>query len=246
MEDLVTLNDDQEWLFRDTLVKELNWHRKKQLPLYIKSLDDLSNAISHGLTVEALHHVYSEQENGLRELGLKITPAMTRLFATMTDSQIAQLLKNLEQHNQDLEEEYVKKPDEERVKLRIERMVERIENWTGTLTDPQIQLISVWSQQIKPTSRQWIANRRAWQSKLGTVLSLYRHTPELTKHIENLIVYSNNAWPDDYRAAFEYNLNLTFTLLVNLEKHLSDRQRQHLAEEIAVLRKQLAELHNQQ
>ena len=40
--DLVNLTEDQEWQLNDALTKELAWHRKQQLPLYIKSLDQLS------------------------------------------------------------------------------------------------------------------------------------------------------------------------------------------------------------
>ena len=44
--DLVNLTEDQEWQLNGALTRELVWHRKQQLPLYIKSLDELSDAIS--------------------------------------------------------------------------------------------------------------------------------------------------------------------------------------------------------
>lgn len=243
--DLVSLTDDQEWQFRNALARQLDWHRKKQLPLYVESLDDLRNAIDNGLTVEALQRIYSEQENGLNELIKQITPTLSELLATLSDSQVKQLLKNLEEQNQDLEDEYVKKPSDELVAQRAERMVDRAENWVGTLTESQSQLITNWSRQIRPTAEQWIANRRAWQTKLGSILKENRQTAEFNEYIEDLFVNSDRTWPDSYRANFEYNRNLVFTMLVNLENGLSDRQRQHLLEEIAVLRKQLTELHQQ-
>ncbi len=90
-----------------------------------------------------------------------------------------------------------------------------------------------------------VTNRRNWQTKLGSSLKEKRHTSDFNKHVEDLFVNSDKTWPDSYRADFEYNRNLVFNMLVNLENTLSDRQRQHLLEEIAVLRKQLTELHQQ-
>jgi len=243
--DLVSLSEDQEWQFRNALARQLDWHRKKQLPLYVKSLDDLRNAINNGLTVEALQRIYHDQENGLNELIKQITPTLSELLATLSDSQVEQLMENLEEQNQELEDEYVKKSRDELVAQRAERMIDRAENWVGTLNESQTQLITNWSRQIRPTAEQWIANRRAWQTKLGSSLREKRQTAEFNKYIEDLFVNSDRTWPDSYRTDFEYNRNLVFNMLVNLENALSDQQRQHLFEEIAVLRKQLTELHQQ-
>ena len=243
--DLVSLTEDQEWQFRNALARQLDWHRKKQLPLYVKSLNDLHNAIDNEFTLESLQRMYNEQENGLNELIKQITPTLSELLATLTDSQVEQLMESLEEQNQELEEEYVKKPSDELVAQRAERMIDRAENWVGTLNESQTQLITNWSRQIRPTAEQWIANRRAWQTKLGSSLREKRHTADFNKHIEDLFVNSDKTWSDAYRADFEYNRNLVFNMLVNLENTLSDRQRQHLLEEIAVLRKQLTELHQQ-
>ena len=243
--DLVSLTEDQEWQFRNALARQLDWHRKKQLPLYVKSLDDLHNAIDNDFTFESLQRIYNEQEKGLNELIKQITPTLSELLATLSDSQVEQLMENLEEQNQELEEEYVKKSGDELVAQRAERMIDRAENWVGTLSDSQTQLITSWSRQIRPTAEQWIANRRTWQKKLGNSLKEKRHRADFDKHVEDLFVSSDKSWPESYRADFEYNRNLVFTMLVNLENTLSDRQRQHLFEEIEVLRKQLTELHQQ-
>ena len=243
--DLVNLTEDQEWQLNDALTKELAWHRKQQLPLYIKSLDKLSHAINNGLTIEILQQLFSDQDKGWEQLKQHITPTMIQLFKTMNESQIEQLLNNLEERNQDLEKDYVNKPRNERIEQRRERMVDRIENWTGPLTDSQSHLIAEWSQQIKPLSRQWIANRRAWQAQLGATIRQYRHTPEFTAHIENLFMNDRKVWTESYQSSYQFNLQLTMAMFVNLEKQLSDRQRQHLLDEIAVLRKQINDLHNQ-
>ncbi|HEY5604605.1 MAG TPA: DUF6279 family lipoprotein [Gammaproteobacteria bacterium] len=243
-EDLVTLNGDQDRLLENAIANEHTWHRQKQLPLYVKSLDELTDAINNGLTIEALQQLYNDQENALNELSRRVSPTLARLFTTLSDSQIAQLLENLEAQNRKLEADYVDKPIAKLVQQRAERVLDQIENRTGKLTEPQIQLITTWSWQIKFASRQWIANRRDWQAKLGEALTHYRHSSEFTALIEELVVNSDTAWPDSYRADFRNNLHLTMVMLVKLEKQLSERQRRHLLDNLAVLRKQLVELHH--
>lgn len=243
--DLVTLDYDQEWQLRKALARELDWHRKKQLPLYINGLDDLKQAIDNGLAVEAVQQIYTNQEEGLNELIIQITPAIVQLLATLSDEQVEELLKKLEDQNQELEEEYVDKPREEVIEQHAERMIDRAENWVGPLTESQIKMIKEWSRQLRPTAAQWIANRRAWQARLGTILKEDRKGTDFVKHIQDLFVNTSKAWPDSYRADFEYNRQLVFGLIVKLENNLSDKQRQHLFDEIIVLRRQLTELHNQ-
>ncbi len=243
--DLVNLTEDQEWQLNDAVTKALDWHRKQQLPVYTQSLEELSEAINNGLSVEILQQLYIDQETAWRELKLHAAPLMAKLFSTMNDNQIKQLLANLEDRNQELEEDYVNKPHDERIKQRTERMVDRIENWTGTLNATQVHLIEEWSRQIKPISSQWIANRRDWQSKLGKTIHQFRHTKEFSTHIENLFMQEEQFKSESYESAYQYNLRSTMTMFVNLEKQLSKRQRQHLLDEISVLRKQLYEIYNQ-
>lgn len=243
--DLVTLTEDQEWLLTDALTKELAWHRKQQLPSYIKSLDELIVAINSGLTIERAQQLYNDQEKRWEILKQRITPTMAELFKTMNESQVDQLLEGLEEKNQEMEEKYVEKPLNERIEQRTERMTDFIENWTGSLAESQTQLIADWSRQIKQTSNQWITNSRAWQAELGSTIRQYRHTPEFTARIEDLFMNNRKFWSKSYQSAYEHNLHLTIAMLVNLEKQLSDRQRQHLLDEIVVLRKQINDLHNQ-
>jgi len=245
-EDLVSLDYDQEWQLRRALAKELDWHRKKQLPLYVEGLDELKQAIDNGLTVDSLQKIYVKQEQGLHKLLIQVAPSMAQLLATLSDKQVTQLLENLEDQNQDLEEEYVDKPREKLIEQRTERMTDRVENWVGPLSDSQKQMIEEWSSQIKPTATQWMSNRRAWQEKLGLILRENRSGTDFKERLEKLFTGSQKAWPESYRVDFEYNRELVFNFFVNLVNNLTTEQRQHLFDEIAVLRNQLLELHNQQ
>ena len=201
----------------------------------------IPEAINNGLSLEILQKLYIDQETAWKQLKLHTAPLMAQLFSTMSDAQITQLLEGLEKRNLELEEDYVNKPRDERIKQRTERMTDRIENWTGSLNNNQLQLISEWSQKIKPISDQWIKNRRDWQSKLGGTIRQYRHTREFATRVENLFMQEAEIKTESY----EYNLRLTLAMFTELGNQLTERQRQHLLDEIIVLSKQINELYNQ-
>ena len=243
-EDLVTLNDDQEWALIDAIQQELDWHRTHQLPMYIKSLDDLSNSIENGLTKKSVEFFYTTHERGWMELKYHITPTMTRLLRSLSDSQIEQLSENLKDQEQELSDEYANKPVKELIKQRAERMVDRIEDWTGSLNNSQIQTINNWSHNIKQTSSQWIETRRNWQANLLQILREYRDKPVFSTLINELFQNSRKHWPKWYHEAYYYNVDLTLEMMVELENQLTDRQRRTLLNKITALRQQFAELHD--
>ena len=240
--DLVTLNDDQEWKLTEVIDQELLWHRQTQLPQYVNALEQLSTDIEYGLTFESLNRFYQTNENAWSSLKRHVTPDVTRLFKTLNDSQVEELLKNLEQQNLELEEEYVNKPADERMKQRSERMTDHIESWTGDLNKKQKRLINNWSRQVNPLSKQWIATRRAWQASLGQILRNYRGKPEFDNLIHDLFYNSRKFWPQWYHDAFYDNVYLTLHMFANLSKQFTPEQKQHLLGELRHLRRNLQEL----
>lgn len=244
--DLVTLNDDQEWKLSQAINQELLWHRQTQLPRYADSLEQLHNDINNGLDFDSLKRFYRSNENAWTTLKLHATPSVSRLFKTLNDSQVDQLMENLEQQNRDLEEDYVNKTAQERQQQRSERMIERIEDWTGDLNAQQKTLVENWSRQVRPLSRQWIATRRAWQASLEQILHEQRDNPQFDKQVHELFYNSRKFWPDWYHDAFYDNVYLTLHMFADISKQFTPQQKQHLLDALQQLRGNLQELQTKQ
>ncbi|MGD8570687.1 MAG: DUF6279 family lipoprotein [Gammaproteobacteria bacterium] len=242
VDDLVTLDNNQDWQLTNAIEQEILWHRTTQLPLYVESLDQLIYSIEHGLKIEELREFFQISENAWTTLTLHATPTVTRLFQSLNDAQIDELMKNLEAQNRELEEDYANKPNKELVEQRSERMTERLESWTGNLNKSQQRLIDDWSRQVQPLSKQWIATRRAWQANLGQILRNYRDKPVFAKLIHDLFYNYRKFWPQWYHDAYYQNIHLTLQMITELIQQLTPAQKQHLLKAVKRLRNNFQEL----
>jgi len=213
--DYVTLDDTQEWLLRDALKKGLSWHKSSQLPLYVSSLDQLKGDIESELTQQELL-AYVDTYNGFwLNIRTYVIPAAMNLLTTLTPEQINQLMENLEEKNQEHEDEYANKPIETRYKERSERMIERLEHWIDDLSPAQRRTVQQWSRELKPISKQWIANRRHWQQQFLT--RLYQKRTLANQGANKNI--NNTTAPTLNHAAFDPNHAPAIS--VTLEKNLA-------------------------
>lgn len=244
--DLVTLNDEQDWLLNDAIKSELSWHRKHQLPFYIESLEQLEKNIQAGLKKNQLEDFYKIHEQGWMDLKRRLTPTFTRLLKTLSINQIRELEQNLKEQEDDLADEYVNKPADELISRRSERTIDKIEKWTGSLNDQQIQLIQKWSSKVKPAAKTWIDTRRQWQANLIKILRYNRDQPDYNNLMQDLFYNSRKFWPAWYHDAYYQNVDMTLTMFTELINQLTAKQKQRLLKRINSLKNQIVELYDEQ
>lgn len=243
--DLVTLNDDQEWLLHEAVDSTLKWHRKNQIPFYIETLSEIEKAVKSGITIEFLKRFYFAHEKGWMELKYRVTPTLTGLLKTLVNSQVNELEENMIEQENELREKYVNKPSEELSKERTERMAERIEEWIGKLDKEQTKLIYNWSNQVKFVSDQWAYSREQWQSSFIKIVRESRNKPEfpslMMEHFQN----SRKYWPEGYEGAYYYNVDLTLKLITDISSQMTKDQKKELLDNVAGLKKQLTEIYEE-
>ena len=243
VQDLVTINDNQEWLLHEAVDSTLAWHRKNQIPFYVETLSEVEAAVKSEITLEFLKRFYFAHEKGWMELKYRVTPTLTGLLKTLTDAQVNELAENMLEQENKLREKYVNKPSDELEKQRTERMIERIEDWIGDLDKNQVQLVRNWSKQVKPAADQWAYSREQWQSNLIKMVRDSRNKTEfpslMMEHFQN----SRKYWPDGYEAIYYFNVDLTLKLMADISDLMTKDQKQDFLEKIAELKKQLIEIH---
>lgn len=244
IDDLVTLNDDQEWKLRQAIESTLEWHRKNQIPFYIQTLNELEDEVKSELTPGFLKRFYFAHEKGWMELKYHITPTMAGLLKTLSSSQVDELDENMQEQEQELRKKYVEKSQEKLTKERAERMIDRMEDWIGDLNDKQKQLVVNWSHEVKKVADQWAYSRQQWQSNFIRIVRESRSTPEfnalMMEHFQN----SRKYWPEGYEAAYYYNVDLTLKMIADIAKVMSGKQKKEFLENIGNLNKQLTEIYN--
>lgn len=243
VDDLVTLNEDQEWLIRDSIKSLLSWHRSNQLPFYISSLKEAEEAVKSEITLSFLKRFYYGHEKAWMNLKHHITPSVTRSLKTLSNSQVNELEDNLQSQEKDVTRDYINKSPEELTEERIQRMAERLEFWVGDLSKKQQQIVVDWGYTVKVQTNEWMKARKLWQSNFIRIVRESRYKATFNDLIMEHFQNSRKYWPDGYEKNYYFNVEHTLKMIVNIGKQLTESQKEKLTERIADIRQQLQKIH---
>jgi hypothetical protein len=236
--DYISLDDRQKNMLEERLLKQLDWHCRTQLAIYAETL----RAIGRDFTTVAQPIEYSKIRsycNQLMNLWHKllhqIAPDITDILLTASDAQIAELFGHLKEQNQKLKERYADLQPSELDENRQNRIIERLEYWISDLTRDQKATVSAWSSQLVPIAEDWLQNRELIQAEARRLLARSNTDPEFRTSLQELIVNPERMRSPSYQEKIDINTDLTFRLIMRLERLLTSGQRAHLIRRIESL-----------
>jgi len=231
VDDYLALDSGQRNELERRLAIQLTWHCRTQLTEYATFLKSVSRDFqTPDTTVTRKQFVYYLQSLSQywKDLMAQIGPDVADIVITASDDQIAELFRNIEKDNLERQRIYVDPPEHEILQNRIDRMVERLERWIGTLTDTQYDAVQQWSQNIGATTDQWLANRRRTQQAFRKLMATRRIDSAFKEKFSALLVSPEVLRTKAYQAQLDRNIALMLDLLTDIEKTLTDAQRSHL------------------
>lgn len=241
--DYVTLDDAQREALDTLLAPRLAWHCQTQLPVYRDWLERVSDTLDQALVSAAeLAPLGAEAEALWRTLGLALVPDLTPLLATLSDAQVNEILRALDQKNRELRREHLDISLEEQLAKRIKRMEKQLGRWTGRLNAEQHAAVTAWAKNVRPTTAEWIAQRKAWRQRLGDALAVRTDPTRLEAQLRPLLANPDAHWPAAHRADVEFNRSLTLQLIAEVHTLSPTAQRAHIANEIESVRNQIDQL----
>jgi hypothetical protein len=107
-----------------------------------------------------------------------------------------------------------------------------VKRWTGTITEEQKLLVREMSQQIQPTTNEWLESQRRWRAALGDAFS-NRGTAE--ERILQLLREPDTQWTAQYKTKEASNREQVLSLLTALDASLTPAQREHMQHELTAL-----------
>src|SRR5690606_14047478 len=126
-------------------------HARDELPRYHDFLVETRRALQDGLTRAEVDAVFDGVET-LGELGVRRTlPAISEILAGLDDAQLGALEERLE----DSAAEYREKLDDDHKGRRLGETLEDIEEWTGTITDAQREMLTRELLAMQETAPLW-------------------------------------------------------------------------------------------
>jgi hypothetical protein len=238
VDDYISLNREQSSLLEERLLRVLDWHCRTQLPAYARSLGEMAKDFEdplHPLSYERLQHYSNQFTTHWRELSKQIGPEMADILATASDEQLAEMFQNIEKRNDKYKSKYVDIPLDELEKKRQERLVKDLKKWISRLTPEQKQAVSDWSAQIKPLATDGLRYREIVLTEFNNLLAKHRHDPDFEEAFVALLVNFDQMRAPDYQKKINYNTEVTFRLLMKIDRSLNPTQRAYLLKRIGSL-----------
>ncbi len=228
--DFFTLNDEQKDWLGEAIERNLQWHRRDQLPKYAQFLRELEHDISSDVvTVRKLEHHHTEFIILWDKLILKTMPDISAFFRTLSQPQIEEFIVSLEESNQEMWEEYGGKTPEERRLNRQESAIDGLKRAFGRLSGTQKDLVRSYQADLHDVSVEWIAGRRQWQQDFRDLIVEQPSDPEFSDRLQRLLLEPNHDDGVDYRRRVDENRHTMMSMMAALSAELTARQRKRFS-----------------
>ena len=238
VDDYISLNPEQSSELEKRLLQVLDWHCRTQLPAYARSLREMAMDFEdplHPVRYERLQYYSNQFITHWQELSKEIGPQMADILTTASDEQLSEMFQNIEKRNIKYKSEYVDVPLDELKKKRRERLAKNLKQWISRLTPEQKQAVHDWSDQIKPLSADRLRNRERALTEFKNLLTKRRHDPDFKEAFVALLVDFDHMRAPDYQKKINYNTEVTFRLLMKIDRSLKPTQRAYLLKRIGSL-----------
>lgn len=149
------------------------WHRARQLPAYINTLEKLQRAAPANVTPQQICDVLAELKSHVQTLIDQAEPTLAALAPTLTEEQLAHLARQLDKRSQKWREEWLEGSPAERQARRVKKLAERADMFYGPLEEAQLTLLRTQvATSAFDANLSWRESQRRHQDTLQTLREL--------------------------------------------------------------------------
>lgn len=240
--DYVELTDSQSEFVDRELTKMMNWHRKSELPVYIKFIDESKQKINRGLTDDDLKWGYSKFRERYVHTVDFLFPSLLDFFSGLSPEQITGLEKKYTADRAKSEERNAALTREDHLHKRYDSMVASLEDWVGDLTDSQLELVKQASYEMPFNRGLFIEERIRRQKEFIQILRTSKSKAELKTSLYIYLTDLKNGRSEEYLDYQKKQEESVYKFTLRLDKILTKEQKGHFIENIDEYRSSFAEL----
>lgn len=199
------------------------WHRTRALPEYARLADEAAARLERGASRADMVWGYDAIREQARESLGHAGAAMGDFLDRLEPAQIAHFERSLAEENRRFARKYLAGTPEERRGRRLERLLHTLQDWLGELSDAQRDRVRRFNESAPLNAGLRDRERRRQQAELLALLRARRSGATLADWAAH---WDRGREPEFERANRAYADGL-FTMLAELERTLSPRQRAH-------------------
>lgn len=197
------------------------WHRSQALPQYAALADDATHRVARGLSREDLVWGYDAALAQARESARAAAERIAPLLDRLTPAQIAHLERSFAEDNREFARRYLRGDEPERRRRRVERNVERLGDWVGSLSEAQVKRVATYSERAPLLEELRSRDRKRLQVEL---LAMVR-AREARRRLPDAAAHWDRGREPAYVAAYESSRGEYFAMLLDIDRSLSAKQR---------------------
>jgi uncharacterized protein DUF6279 len=245
---LVSLDDRQSSDLRAWLAQTLAWHRESELGRYATFLRELSTTIARPSNRAEYQRLMGQVEGFVTDFAEQTAPQATRLLLELTPAQVEEFLANLEDKSRERSADSLQEIRNGSWQTnRIKETQRQVKRWTGTVTAEQKVLVREMSQQIQPTTQEWLESQQQWRSALRDALGAalgdaFSNRGTAEGRILQLLREPDSQWTAQYKSKEASNREQVLSMMIALDASLTQAQRQHMQRELNDLAERLEAL----
>jgi hypothetical protein len=223
--DYIGWDGTQDAQLRARLAVQLEWHQKTQLPRYRDWLESIDRMLDDDVDAVELGAAADQLQSFWQDVAAHAADDIRAQLASLSDSQVNDLLDALREKQADLKSEYDDMTQASLEKKRKREMTKAIKYWLGTVDKHQAALIDAWARQLPESRSLWLDNRERWTREFAQALQ-HRHERDVfAAKIHRLFVTPEENWSAELRELARKNRESTLGLIAGLHNSSTQRQR---------------------
>jgi predicted transcriptional regulator len=226
LDDHISWDSNQESQLRARLGMQLAWHRETQLPRYRVWLEALDRTLDEDVEVTQLAEAADQLQAFWEEAATQWKPDIAAQLASLSDSQVQELIESVREEQADLKKEYSDMTPVGLVKKRKKSMRKAAKYWLGALDKKQVALVDEWSHQMLDNTSHWLGNRDRWIDVFEQALQHRHEAGQFTEKIHLLFVVPQEIRSKEFRELSQNNRELTLQLIADLHNSRTEKQRE--------------------
>ncbi|WP_223671142.1 DUF6279 family lipoprotein [Kangiella shandongensis] len=240
-DDYVTLTSVQEERIESLVDKHALWHRQTQLPRYNQFIDDVLNDVK-SKQFKQNYDTYGERlVSFYHDILAQVLNDAVRELSQLSDAQVKELMQNLNASAQSESKDYLAQTDEKRLENAHDEAIESYEEWFGSLTDSQENLIIETVNQLKPTGKLRIEYLKEWRQAFKLALA-ERRSESGQQALHSLLRNPRQLRSPQLIENSEHNNQLRKALQLKLFESASEEQTEHFIDYLNEYREDFTEL----
>ena len=228
LESYVDLNQEQRQKLNELLGPFFEWHREKELPKYVKIIEDFESILDEKIELASIEAITHEVEQSWFRLEDNMIAWVIPMTRELSNEQITEFLQTMQTKTAQNENKYLSRNLQTYQNDNYKRIRKNLRRFIGGMNKDQLDLIDIASKEMIRVDGQWIDNRKALIENLKVIL---KRGDGWELDLEN-ITHRDDKVASNYRRTYSHNIAVNERLFVEILNSRTEKQDKKLRSQL--------------